>query len=204
MKNIFNKEQLVKSNQSYMEIATRLEKAKVKEVEDKITKVSETKHKLIVAQPDYSDKPKVAEALKELDVVTLNLEKQLQEVRKTFGTDNNLLAIAHRLDEAEKYNQCKSEVNKMSVSLQTFADNLDVFKDKMREAGLYIVPMQIDSIHQSLGALAGNYNYMVANFMFTDKELLDAFNRLMAQQEKIDFVSDQQKIESILKSVKEL
>lgn len=198
------KEQIVKSELSYAEKATRLEKSKVQELKDKIAKVEDARHNLIVGKPDYTDQPKVVQALNELDSVVVNLKKQLKEIRSAYSTDGRLLGIAHRLDEAEKYNKCKSEVDKMSVGLQSFADNLEVFKRKAKESGLHIDSMLINNIHHSLAELAGNYNSIVAGFRMTDNQLLDEFNRLMAMQEKINFVSDQQKIDSILKSVKEL
>ena len=198
------KDQKIKSDLSYVKQATQLEKTKVQEIKDKIFKVEDLKHNLIVDKPDYSDKPKVVQTLIELDSVVANLKKQLNETRRAYSTGGRLIFFANRLDEAEKYNKCKSEVDKMSVGLQSFADNLEVFKRKSKESGLYIDPLHINSIQQLLGDLAGNYNSMVVGYRFTDSQLLDEFNRLMAAQEKINFVSDQQKIDSILKSVKEL
>lgn len=204
MKNIIKKEQVVKSELNYVRQATQLEKSKVQEIKDKIAKVEDARHNLIVGKPDYSDQPKVVQALNELDSVVANLKKQLKEIRRVYSTDGRLLYIAYRLDDAEKYNKCKSEVDKMSVGLQSFADSLEVFKRKTKEAGLHIESMNMIMIQQTLVNLAENYNSMVAGFRMTDKQLLDEFNRLMAVQEKINFVSDQQKIDRILKSVKEL
>ena len=204
MKNIIKKEQTIKNDSSYVKLATQLEKSKVQEVKDKIAKVEDAKHNLIVGKPDYIDQPKVVDALNELDLVIAKLKKQLKEIRRAYSTDGRLLSIAYRLDEAEKYNKCKSEVDKMSVGLQSFADSLEVFKRKTKESGLQIESLHLITIQRTLVELAGNYNSMVAGFRMSDKQLLDQFTQLMTAQEKISFVSDQQKIDSILKSVKEL
>ncbi|MDP3442262.1 MAG: hypothetical protein Q8T08_05315 [Ignavibacteria bacterium] len=203
MKNIF-KTQTVNDGAKYIDRATSLEKTKVKEMEDKIAKVVRTEQVLNESQKDYTDTSKTVEALKKLDEIKYEYEKELFQIRQAYDTGNTLRYIACRLDDAEKYNTCKSVVDKMSVSLQTFADSLSEFERKMKEVGLFLNPMQIASIRQHLGVLAMDYNAVVLSFRYTDKQLLDEFDRLMVMQEKISFVSDQQKLDNILKTVKEL